>query len=617
MRRVFNGLFAIVIAGAGIATSCKDNYEDVLASIGDQNRNEEGNPVSGLLVQGTYNPVFGSFALPVGIQSNMLMAYAGWSVTDVTFPEDGVLIERTKSQPSGRSMDFLTTDDLRILRQGENFDQLQIRQGDFLFEQGEGNAGKVYVTINPNTVDFTGETLALVNSRDEEAAVILSELRRSEDLLGFGHTRADNGFYEATATIPSEEAALASLIKAEDLSPAVSQAILGLYGNGGGTLSTLSRAIYDQFDGITPAYALKASWTAPDSDDNDVTHSVYSQYSLAATCLQPLSYRSFSKEEVPLLPVITPLSGFEFDITKLTFDLDFPAVEIDGVTIDFQLDSVSVDVSGNIEVTITVPDIEDNHDGTYTITTKNVNVIIKPEDLEGFLSEVEESLNATISGWNDELQKQLEDAVNKLADQVQSEVNDKLASIQGQVNEQIGDLLEDIKAELEGSLNSTIDQINEYIDIYNSVAERLNSMLNISSYLQPTLLYQANDGDYYQLSNSPFLPTRFVIEDGDAVTLLPTSFTGEIAVPAYRKFIGVTDVWKTDDPSVSAQLGDAACLQLAKDANSQYLMCTPVEGNVRRVPLKAAGKGYSFEIVYTALDYSGVTSTGKYYLSFE
>lgn len=612
MRRVFNVLFAIVIACAGIATSCKDNYEDIIASIGDQNRNEEGNPVSGLLVQGTYNPVFGSFALPVGIQSNMLMAYAGWSEADVKFPDDGVLIEMTKSPVAGKSIDFLTSDDLRILRQGENFDQIQVKQGEFLFDMSEGNAGKVYVTINPNTVDFTGKTLSLVNSRDEESVVKLSELKKSEDLLGFGQTRADNGFYEATASILSEEDARAALVKADELSPIVSQALMGLYANGGGNLSTLSRAVSGQFEGITPAYALKASWTDP---GDEVTHSVYSNYSLAATCFQPLSYRSFSKEEVPLLPVITPLSGFEFDITKFTFDLDFPAVEIDGVTIDFQLDAVSVDVSGNIEVTITVPDVIDHHDGTYEIATKDVDVIIKPEDLEGFLSEVEESLNATISGWNDELQKQLEDAVNKLADQVQSEVNDKLASIQGQVNDEIGDLLEDIKTELEGSLNSTIDQINEYIDIYNSVAERLNGLLDMNSYLHPTILYQGADGNYYQLSNFYGMPTPFALDGGNVVTLLPTSYTGEIAAPAYRKFIGVTDVWKTDDPSVSAQLGDAACLKLAKDANSQYLMCTPVDGNVRRVPLKLTGKGYTYEIVYTSLDYSGMTLTSKFYIS--
>ncbi|MGM9767176.1 MAG: hypothetical protein ACI3Z0_01770 [Candidatus Cryptobacteroides sp.] len=610
MRRLLIGFFAIVMAGTLAAVSCKDNCEDILATIAD--RNEGVNPVYGLLVQGTCNPVFGSFALPVGLQSNMLMAYAGWSEADVTFPEDGVLNELTKSPVAGKSMDFLTTDDLRILRQGENFEQLEIKQGDFLFDMSEGNAGKVYVTINPNTVDFTGETLSLVNSRDEESVVKLSELKKSEELLSFGHTRADNGFYEATASILSEEDARAALVKADELSPIVSQALMGLYANGGGNLSTLSRAISDQFEGITPAYALKASWTDP---GDEVTHSVYSNYSLAATCFQPLSYNSLYKENVPFFPILTPLSGFEFDLSEFTFDSDFPEVEIEGVTIDFQLDSVSIDVTGNITVTITVPDVIDNGDGTYTIVTKNVDVVIKPEDLEDFLTEVEDSLNATFSSWNDELQKQLEDAVNNLAEQVQKQVNDAIEGIQGQVEDQISDLVDDITGEIEGALNGTIEQLNEYIDIYNSVAERLNGLLDINTYLHPTILYQGADGNYYQLSNFYGMPTPFALDGGDVVTLLPTSYTGEIAVPAYRKFIGVTDVWNTDEPFVRAQAGDNTCLQLAKDANNQYLMCTPVDGNVRRVPLKLTGKGYTYEIVYTSLDYSGMTLTSKFYIS--
>ena len=588
--------------------SCKDNFEDILATIGDRTP-EESNPVSGLLVQGTYNPVFGSFALPVGMQSNMLMAYAGWSEADVTFP-DGIQGGTADPSGAGRIIDRITAEDMEILRQGENFGQFEIKQGDFFFNMTEGNAGKVYVTVNPSTMDFTGKILSIVNSRDEEAVVKLTELRKSEDLLSFGHTRADNGFYEATASILSEEDARAALVKADDLSPAVLQALQGLYANGGGKLSTLSKTIYNELEGITPAYALKASW-----DEEDVTHSVYSQYAIAATCFQPLSYKDLSDGNDHDFPVLTPLSGFEFELSKFTFDLDFPAVEIGGQTIDFTLEDVNIDVSGNITVTITVPDVEDNGDGTYTVMTKDVDVVTTPEHLEGFLTEMEESLNSAVSGWNEELQEQLDYAVNILADQVQTQVNDALEGIQGQVDKQISDLVDELTGEFESALNGTIDQINQYIDIYNSVAERLNGLLDTDSYLRPTVLYQSADLNYRQLSNSPDMPTPFALDGGDVVTLLPTSYTGEIAVPAYRKFIGVTDVWETENPSASAQNGDGSCVQLAKDANGQYLMCTPVEGNVRRVPLKLTSKGYTYEIAYTSLDYSGATSTCKFYIN--
>ena len=66
----------------------------------------------------------------------------------------------------------------------------------------EGNAGTLYMTINPNTVDFTGLNVSLVNSQDEFSGAELSGLAPSNEVLSFGYTRAKkNGFYEAKATI--------------------------------------------------------------------------------------------------------------------------------------------------------------------------------------------------------------------------------------------------------------------------------------------------------------------------------------------------------------------------------------------------------------------------------
>ena len=570
--------------------------------------------VTGVLVQGTYNPVFGSFALPVGIQSNMLMAYTGWSATNVTFPNNSSAAEYNNEL-------WLTSADMNILRQGANFKQISFYQGDFLCEETEGNAGTVYVTINPSNVDFTGATLPLVNSRDEESAIKLSALKKSDKLLDFGYSRADNGFYEAAASILSQEAALAAKVDIEPtLQPAVKEALKMIKDRkfSAGALVDLGQAIYKQFNGILPAYAMKAAWTAQDINGIDINHAVYSQYNLAATCFQPLSFKFLYDVNLPNLPTITPLTGFEFDLSQFTFNMDFPPVNINGVTLDFELDHIDINVTGDIVVYITVPDVIDNGDGTYTVTEKTVPVKITPADLAGFIAEVQSSINASIDGWNASIQAEFENAMNTLVAQIQDQVNDMLASVEGQINDKISDLIQDLEDEVQGKIDGAINKANDYINIYNSVAERLNAYINnANNYLQVMMVYKGADGQYHQLSTSPAMPTPLNIDGGDAMTFLPTTYTGEIAVPVYKKFIGVTNVWDSYDPSISAQNGDNICIQYAKDANDQFLMGTPVMGKTHRVPFKVNRKGYTYEIVYSALDYKGVTSTRKYYVTIK
>ena len=298
--------------------------------------------------------------------------------------------------------------------------------------------------------------------------------------------------------------------------------------------------------------------------------------------------------------------------------MDFPPVNINGVTLDFELDHIDINVTGDIVVYITVPDVIDNGDGTYTVTEKTVPVKITPADLAGFIAEVQSSINASIDGWNASIQAEFENAMNTLVDQIQTQVNDMLASVEGQINDKISDLIQDLEDEVQGKIDGAINKANDYINIYNSVAERLNAYINnANNYLQVMMVYKGADGQYHQLSTSPAMPTPLNIDGGDAMTFLPTTYTGEIAVPVYKKFIGVTNVWDSYDPSISAQNGDNICIQYAKDANDQFLMGTPVMGKTHRVPFKVNRKGYTYEIVYSALDYKGVTSTRKYYVTIK
>ena len=623
--------------------------------------------VTGVLVQATNNPVFGSFALPVGVQSNVLMSYVSWSSTKVTFPNNSSAAEYNNEM-------WLNSADMNILRQGANFAQLQIEPGDCLLEENEANAGKVFVTINPNTVDFTGATLTLNNSRDEESGITLSPLKKSDELLTFGYTRADNGFYEASAHLTPEKAAEVKIDLEPSLKPAVKEALKNIRDRkfSAGSLIDLGQAIYKQFDGILPAYAMKAAWTAPDINGIDVNHAVYSQYNIAATAFSPLSFKFLYDVNLPNLPIITPIADRAFDLSKFKdkINFKFDNINIDGVTIDdfniainfdalnldfdFDLSGVNITKTENVVINTTVqvevPKVEiireDPNDPNSAIkdvkvtnemkdipvnVSSPVTITINGNDLEPLADAINDAVQDAINDalknqlpgiindqLNSAIKDQVQNVVDKMIREMNTQINDMLNEVAADLNDQIKDLIDDIQDEVNNTINGYIGKVNNYIEKYNSVAERINKYLdNANNYLQAMMVYKGADGAYHQLSNSKSMPTPVKLAGGNAISLLPTTYTGEIAVPVYKKFIGVTNVWKADNTAVSAQNGDATCQSLAKEANDQYLMCTPIMGATHRVPFKASKKGYTYEIVYSALDYKGVTSTRKYYVTVE
>ena len=105
--------------------------------------------VTGIIVQGTYNPWFGSFNLPADVQSNVLVAFYGVPFKDVEFPTDD-------DQNYIRKDEVLTAKDLEMIDGVEIFEA----PANVPLLNEDGNAGKVYMTINPNTADLEGLKLS-------------------------------------------------------------------------------------------------------------------------------------------------------------------------------------------------------------------------------------------------------------------------------------------------------------------------------------------------------------------------------------------------------------------------------------------------------------------------
>ena len=206
--------------------------------------------VTSISVDQVVNPMF-EFSTPFGVNSNVLIAYFGEKATRHIFFPKGA-------------------------------DEPIVWKGDYMIE-GTGNAGKLYVTVNPSSVDFTGKTLKLVSTTGNEAPVELTPLVESEKELKY-LSRGDNAFYETYATIPEGKLAKAFFTwEPTDMQAFKDQIIDLLKSRGKEDIADMLQTLTNLIAGNdVPAYRLQAAW-----GDGYYT---YSPANIAAVAIKPLTY---------------------------------------------------------------------------------------------------------------------------------------------------------------------------------------------------------------------------------------------------------------------------------------------------------------------------------------
>ena len=206
--------------------------------------------VTSINVDKITNPMF-EFSTPLGVNSNILITFFGEkSKRDIFFPKGS--------------------------------DEPIIYKGEYIIE-GTGNAGKMYVNVNPSSVDFSGKTLKLVNTAGDEAPVELTPLTASNEVLKYV-TRGDNAFYETYATIPVEKLAKAFFTwEPTDMGDFKDQIIALIKGRDKEDIADMMQALSNLIAGNdVPAYRLQAAWGEG--------YYTYSQANIAAVALKPLTY---------------------------------------------------------------------------------------------------------------------------------------------------------------------------------------------------------------------------------------------------------------------------------------------------------------------------------------
>lgn len=343
-------------------------------------QNYLGQQVTGITIQGTHNPMFGSFSIPANIQSNFLIAYYGKPATKVEFPT-------TDDMPYVRKEEVLTDADWNMI----NGDDIVFTQkanktlmNEYVYEDESGatvraaNAGKVYVTVNPTSVDAKGLQLNIVNTQDEASLINLSPLKKSYATLEFGFSRANNGFYEADAYVkindldnverPFDEQAIKDLAKVAKNE--FKDIISGSLAPGSTGLDVLAVKVYDVVRSLRiDQSGLKCPFIAP---DGQTEQAIYSQYNLAATAVKPVTLafgKDFNYQTVPgyeraekmLATIYDKLSGVVVsfnnnkEINNLFRDLEglnIKHVTLNGLTPEFLAQFVI-----EIETSFTIDDV--------------------------------------------------------------------------------------------------------------------------------------------------------------------------------------------------------------------------------------------------------------------
>lgn len=564
---------------------------DTLEQRVDSLMDAEKRRITSIYVQGTVNPTFGSFALPMGIRSNILSCYYGEALNNVTFPATENDADLSAVLDPGME---LSAAELAVIGTPT---QTSISQGNTIISDSANNAGRIFLTINPNEVKIDSTyKFYFVNSLGDSTPVVFDTLKPSTEKLTFGlsnRAAANTGFYEAAIKI--EESAASQLAPqyavTKDQLKNIAKDIINY--KDGINLSGIAGAVFKLAQTSFDANAVRVEWT-----DSMGDHSVTSQYDVAVTAIQPLSYSAGQGMGTSRrLPTISPLT--ELSISKPTFtpiNLNDITFTIDGSLAHISFGDVSIAPTGTISVDIYMPD---HVDGTGNIVNATVPTTYTVDGLAGVLSDVETAFNGKKVEWETSANNAIDNIMTQIKTQVENLVKNQIA---GKLNTEMDKMLESVKTSINNSLsgyNSYFSNMNSLISRINAVTSRINSKLglDVNAVLQPVILYEASDGSFHPMSNDPAHPSKFTAAGG-GIVLYPTSYTAELLAPAYQKYIAVVG-----GP-------DAATINGGEYYN------TPIDGKRYAIPFAPTTPG-TYTIYYSAVDYSGVVTAQRFYVTVE
>ncbi|MBQ2675531.1 MAG: hypothetical protein IJG07_12805 [Prevotella sp.] len=537
--------------------------------------------VTGIEIQGTINPIYGTFAYPVGLKSYVLATYYGEIDAPVFFPAGDT--DGDADFWVGGVAGVLTSELKDIKAPGFGGPAaLKLNKG-IVMDETVGNAGTLYVTVNPSNVDFTGKEFSLRTTNKAASKVVLSDLEATDDMLTWGAHRASaNGFYKATATISKDVVKDVALSFNFDAIKTEAKGILDNFTSTSAReavvdVAKLGLAVMNAMPKNVPQLGVMAEW-------KDLTgwKNYQSQCELAAVSAKPLGYDFLY--DVNYAPQVVKLQNALIAKEKA-----------------YSMELIN-QIKGMINITIGLPETSGNivvdANGDIWLTVGTVNVTASTPNPTQF----------TIQGGSIAQANELYAGSPAIPNGSKTIVVTPI-SVNGTANVpaiKITSLFTAIKNGIEGSLAGINGKasdlintlLNKVINVENKLFGKLASVAgNPNRFILPAMLASNQSLGYFYPSRNWFSPT--LVKAGETIKLYPTSLTGEVVAPAFKKYVAILT-----GPTAGKNYNTGDLNTVLE--GSKYNLQDPIE-------ITLTEKGV-YEFIYEALGYNGKISGKKYYI---
>ena len=349
-------------------------------------------------------------------------------------------------------------------------------------------------------------------------------------------------------------------------------------------LSGLASALYSNLNNQLTAYGVQASWKQKDQNGNEVEKVVTSEIKLAAFAVKPLSFDFLANN--------SKLDNLSLDRFMLPTNLSEKQKGISGLDFNNIIDP-STGKTIEVATIVAVPGVKIVPNGT------DLDIIQISDGKK--LNTIK---NAYIVSWE------------KASKDISIEVNGEAGSASGSTTldtyiYQIkvkDDTMKDLIADLNKNLSTTLGPVKTALDWANTLAgkydqnvAKVNNLIkkvegvitNVNKYLQPAIMFKADNGSWNFVSTGSHFATSFV--GVGATPLVATSYTAELLAPAYKKQLYVKEA-------------GAEILVNGEATKSAF------NGQIQKVVFNASKAG-NYTIVYKAIDYSGKVVEKNFYVT--
>ena len=525
--------------------------------------------VYGINLDAVENPIFGSINYPFGFKTTILAAYYGEFDKKVYFPagdlDDGVWANETAAILNSELQEIGAPED-------ENEKGIQM-------VEGPGNAGTIYMTINPSRANIENKEFTLRTSNNNISKVVLGKPEASDfEILAGWSRRAGNdngGFYAATAEIKKEnvnDVALSFNLKG--LATEIQNIMSDWSKTSASDIAKLALAVHDGMNVKTPLLSVTTQWK-----DTLGWTKVSSERDITAFSVKPLGYDFLYKMDFS--------GGIVKFKNKLTAKEKAFSQEIQNM------------FASALDLPVGSTDIVKENGKYYLVIKLNAGDFGKVN-----FTNLENAIKNATAGTSY--------AYTPSIGLVELPTADSPAATTG-IKVEITTMFNTIQHGLDGASGKVADVINKFINFQNKIFGKVESVAkNPNRYIQPALVAKCNQLGYFYPSRLYLAPTQ--VQKGQKIEFRPTTLTAEVVAPAFKKYVAVSGAWSVDDindskPAVVKQLNAGNEVLNTVFYGAKYNAENGFVFDTANIPA-----GTVVELIYECLGYNGKVAGKKYYI---